>query len=330
MLGNERLFHGLLRLIETECDVNNKQRLQTKLSELLSGFNVKVYENYTEDTQEMAEKIEMFIQTKKLEGSSEHTVKGYKRELNNFANRIRKTTEQITANDVRTYLNDFCYLKKSSISTKLSILKSFFGWLIIEELINKNPTAKINPIKTDKQMPKSLTIEELELLREICITERERAILEVLYATGCRLAEITALNITDINYNNYTAKVTGKGGKEREIYFSFKAMYHLRKYLNTRQDNNRALFVGMRRPYERLNNRSIQKEITNIANRAGIVKDVTPHVLRHTFATLTLNNGAELSVIQSLLGHTSPATTQVYAQVTDEYKFTQYRKYLIQ
>ncbi len=118
---------------------------------------------------------------------------------------------------------------------------------------------------------------------------------------------------------------------KREVYFSFKAFYHLRKYLKSRKDNDPALFVTERRPYRKVSNRAIQRrEIKNIANRAGIKKSVHPHTLRHTFATLTLNNGADISTIQSILGHASPATTQVYAQLTEHRKREQYRKHLVQ
>ncbi|NNV04664.1 tyrosine-type recombinase/integrase, partial [Brevibacillus sp. MCWH] len=238
--------------------------------------------------------------------------------------------DEITAADIRVFLGRFSHLKLSSIAKKLSVLKSFFGWLVSEEIIQRDPTKKLKPPKQEKRLPKALTIEELEMLREACKTTRQRAFLEVLYATGCRLSEVQALNRSDINYQTLSCRVIGKGNKEREVYFSFKAMYHLRKYLMARTDNEPALFITERKPYRRLSKRGIQREIALIAENAGLGKKVSPHTLRHTFATLTLNNGAELAAVQALLGHEDPATTQVYAQLTDEKKREQHKKYLVQ
>jgi len=193
-----------------------------------------------------------------------------------------------------------------------------------------DPARKIKLPKKERRLPKALTVEEMERLREGCSTLRERAILEVLYATGCRLSEIYKLNRNDINRHSLSTKVMGKGSKEREVYFSFKAMYHLEKYLSSRQDDNVALFVMDRKPYERLSRRGIQREIVRIAKNSGLNKAISPHILRHTFAALTLNNGAELAAVQSLLGHSSPETTVIYAQLSEEKRREQHKKYLIQ
>lgn len=217
----------------------------------------------------------------------------------------------------------------SSLSSKLSVLKSFFGWLTNEELLLRDPTAKLKPPKQEKRIPQALTIEELEMLREGADSNRQRAFIEVLYATGCRLSEIHDLNIKDIDQQAMSARVIGKGNKERVVYFSFRAMYHLKKYINSRTDDDQALFVTIRKPYRRLSKRAIQREIEKVA-RQSKVKNVSPHTLRHTFATLTLNNGAELAAVQALLGHESPETTMIYAQLTEDKKHEAYKRYLVQ
>lgn len=198
-----------------------------------------------------------------------------------------------------------------------------------EEIISRDPASKLKPPKTEKRLPKALTIEELELLRESCQTVRQRAFIEILYATGCRLSEIHQLNRKDINVQSMSTNVIGKGNKEREVYLSYKAMYHLKKYLNSRTDDSEALMVSERQPYGRLSKRGIQREIKQIAKNAGLESKVSPHVLRHTFATLTLNNGAELVAVQELLGHSSPDTTLRYAKITEERKRDQHKKYLV-
>lgn len=307
----------------------NVEEVKSRLSLILSKYHVKKVEN-DEVHPDITEKINLFLSSKKLEGLSELTLEGYERDLNIFAKHVRKRVIDVTAADVRVYLAQFESNKMSTIGKKLSILKSFFSWLAGEEIIQRDPTIKIKPPKTEKLMPKALKIEELEMLRESCETDRERAFLEVLYATGSRLSEIHQINIDDINQQSMSFKVIGKGDKERVVYLSFRAMYHLNKYLNSRTDDCEALFVTERRPYRRLGKRGIQREIKVIASRAGLEHKVSPHVLRHTFATLTLNNGAELVAVQELLGHSSPDTTLRYARITEDRKREQHRRYLVQ
>lgn len=333
MVSNQSNTSLLLSQIITEvialCPNVNQTQLRMKIAGILSLYDVRLSQlpNINSD---IKEKIQLFLSAKKLEGLADSTLKSYQLELKIFAEKITNTIDNITTTDIRLFLGEFPHLKMSSVSKKLSVLKSFFGWLTDEEIIEKDPTRKIKTPKKEKRMPKSLTIEELEILRESCVTLRERALMEVLYATGGRLSEIQQLNRNDINWYIRSAKVVGKGDKEREIYFSFKAMYHLKKYLKSRDDLVPALFITERKPYRRLSNRGIQREINKIAKRSGIDKNVHPHLFRSTMATLTLNNGASLSAIQSLLGHSRPDTTQLYCQISDEVKREQYNKYLVQ
>ena len=307
----------------------NVEKTRGKLSRIISKYHIKKVEK-DEVHPDITEKIELFLSSKKLEGLSELTLEGYERDLNIFADHVKKKVEDITSADIRVYLASFKENKMSTIGKKLSILKSFFSWLTGEEIIQRDPTSKIKPPKTEKLMPKALKIEELEMLREACETDRQRAFLEVLYATGSRLSEIHQINKDDINQQTMSFKVFGKGDKERVVYLSFRAIYHLNKYLNGRNDDCEALFVTQRKPYRRLGKRGIQREIKAVAKRAGLDHKVSPHILRHTFATLTLNNGAELVAVQELLGHESPDTTLRYARITEERKREQHRRYLVQ
>jgi len=304
------------------------EKVKNKLSSILAKYQVKKVEQ-TEVHPDLTEKIELFLSAKKLEGLSKNSLDSYKLELRIFADKVKKRTIDISAADIRIFLAQYEHLKLSSVSKKLSVLKSFFGWLSAEELINRDPATKIKPPKEEKRLPKALTIEELEMLREACDTHRQRAFIEVLYASGTRLSEIHQLNIKDINKQTMSFTVIGKGNKEREVYLSFKALYHLNKYLKSRTDDCEALFVTERKPFRRLSQRGIQREIKKIARKAGIANKVSPHVLRHTFATLTLNNGAELVAVQELLGHSSPDTTLRYARITEERKREQHKKYLV-
>lgn len=326
--AGELLISEIVAFVSEFVPINVEQT-RNKLSAIIANYHINRVES-DEVHPDLQEKAKLFLASKKLEGLSPITLESYELELRIFSEKVKKRTEDISAADIRVFLAGFEHLKMSSISRKLSVLKSFFGWLTAEEILLRDPTAKLKPPKQEKRLPKALSIEELEMMREACQTDRQRAFLEVMYATGCRLSEVHDLNKSDINYQSMSCKVVGKGDKEREVYFSFKAMYHLRKYLMNRTDDDEALMVTERKPYRRVSKRAIQREIAKIASLAGLEKRVSPHTLRHTFATLTLNNGADIVAVQHLLGHSDPSTTQGYAVLSDERKREQHKKYLVQ
>ncbi|WP_096201881.1 site-specific tyrosine recombinase/integron integrase [Bacillus sp. FJAT-45350] len=325
--ANEMLISEVTGYISELVPINVEE-VKSRLSQVVAKYHV-TKPQVDEVHPDLTEKISIFLASKKLEGAAESTLDGYGRDLRIFADKVKKRTDEISAADIRGHLAEFHHLKMTSISKKLSVLKSFFGWLTAEEFLQRDPTAKLKPPKKEKRIPKALSVEELEMLREACMTVRQRAFVEVLYATGCRLSEVSALNIEDINFQSMSFKVFGKGSKEREVFLSFKALHHLKKYLNSRTDDIPALFITLRKPFRRLSNRAIQREISIIAEQSEVKKKVSPHVLRHTFATLMLNNGADIVGVQHLLGHSDPSTTQGYAVLSDEKKREQHKKYLV-
>ena len=197
-------------------------------------------------------------------------------------------------------------------------------------IITENPVLKIKPFKLKQYMVKALTIEELEIIREACNTPRQKALVEILYSTGCRLDEIVKVDLEDINWQDRSIKVIGKGNKQRLVFFSVRASIYLKKYIESRDDDCPALFVTERKPYRQLGGRQIQKEIAKIKNKAGFTKSLSPHIFRHTMATLMLNKGCPMSVVQELLGHENLSTTETYAKVTHEHKHQSYEKYFHQ
>ncbi len=319
----QQLLNQTLEVFSFYAD---EEDIKSRLGFIFSQYEIKPLPSF-DGHPDLQQKIQLFLSGKKLEGLSVITLKSYNLELGIFAKQVCKATTDITTTDIRLFLSQFQHLKQSSIAGKISVLKSFFGWLTSEELLDRDPTRKIKPPKKEKRLPKALGTEEFEMLREACITRRERAIIEVFYSTGCRLSELRELNKDDINWQNLTVNVIGKGNKERKVFISFKAAYHLKKYLAERKDANPALFVAERQPHQRLSNRGFQREIKTIAERSGIPKNVHPHILRHTFATDLLNNGAELAAVQALLGHENASTTQIYAVLSDERIESAHRKY---
>lgn len=319
-------INTIVTMLSPEID---EVRFHLLMEEVLANYNIE-RKTLVELENDIPEKIEMFIAAKRLEGLSEITLTNYRYELMNFANVFNKAAVQITTPDIRLYLGKKVGLKTSTVSSKLTVLKSFFGWMQREEIMLRDPTAKIPTPKKEQRLPKALTIEELEIVRESCETLRQRALIEVFYSTGCRLSELAQLDKDSINIQTLSAKVVGKGNKERVVYFSFKAMHHLRKYLKSRNDECEALFVTERRPYRRMTNRGIQYEVDKIEQKANIQKKLTPHVMRHTFATLSMDAGIELTDLQHLMGHSNPATTLIYGTVSEERKQAAYKKYHVQ
>jgi site-specific recombinase XerD len=300
--------------------------LAIRLEEVLCNYDIQ-RKSDLKLANDIPEKIEWYISSKKLEGLSAKTLKGYRAELMTFSKFCQKACVIVTTADIRSFLATYEKAKISTISQKLTVLKSFFGWLVKEEVILRDPTVKIKLPKIPKRLPKSLTIEELELVRESCQTLRQRALLEVFYSTGCRLSEIANMKLDDINLQSMSARVIGKGNKERIVYFSVKALHHLNKYLNSRTDDCQSLFVTERKPFRPMANRTIQQEIDAIEKQSKINKKLHPHVMRHTFATLSMDAGIELADLQHLMGHSDPATTLVYASVSEERKQQAFKKY---
>jgi integrase/recombinase XerC len=259
---------------------------------------------------------------------SVHTRRAYRQDLEEFRSFLQQdsaTALRVTEVDVlvlRRYLA--CLHRKNSRSTiarKLSALRSFFAYLVRQGVLTTNPGELIATPRQEKYLPKTLTVDEVFALIEqqggsellIC---RDRAILEVLYSCGLRIGELTSLNVDSIDYEQGLVWVQGKGGKERLVPLGRQARAALERYLDMRveaQDHD-ALFLNYRGG--RLSARSIERNFKQLLLKAGLVKDASPHSLRHSFATHLLDGGADLRAIQELLGHASLSTTQKYTQVS--------------
>lgn len=323
------LLNEITTVVKMASGYYDEIKLALYLDDLLSTYTIEVKDeiDVEESNQDL---LMMYVNAIKLENYSITTITNYQYELKRFINFIQKNLLRVTTADIRQYLAVQSHLKSGTIATKLTIISSFYNWLVQEEMLLKNPTAKIKTPKTPKRLREGLSIEELEIVRESCDTLRQRALIEVFYSTACRLSELRSLNIEDINWQDMSVIVFGKGSKERKVFLSFKALYHLKQYLKTRTDDCEALFVTERRPYRRLTNRGIQFQIDKIEQAAQVSKPLTPHVMRHTFATLAMDAGIELADLQHLLGHENPATTLRYAPVSEERKRDAFKKYHVQ
>lgn len=185
----------------------------------------------------------------------------------------------------------------------------------VEDNIRKSPMRKIKSLKIDKLRSRHpLTAEQLELVRDGCRGYKEKALVEFLVSSGCRVSEVAGLRVDDIDWRDRKCKVIGKGNKERTVYFSVRAKLMLQLYIAERRGGE-ALFASSRAPYEPLTDRGIEKMISKLGKRIGMERPLYPHLMRHTFASHALNCGMELTIIQHLLGHSDPKTTLIYAEI---------------
>lgn len=321
-----RLQSDLQTIVTTLSPEILQDTLALRLEEVLYRYHIE--HRASQDLEnDMQDKLELFLSSKRLEGLSEKTLKDYEMELRLFIQKNNKAVVQIQTPDIRTYLASLKNVQTSTLGKKLTVLKSFFGWMVREEILLRDPTAKIKTPKKKKRLPKGLSVEELALVRELCETKRERALVEVFYSTGCRLSELASMDKDRINMQDMSTTVIGKGNKERVVYLTWTAMYHLKSYLKSRDDDCDAVFITRRKPYRRMSNKTIQDEIDKIEQRANLKKKHTPHVMRHTLAQNMLDNGASLEEVQNILGHENIGTTQVYAQVSEERKQQAHKRY---
>lgn len=329
-MDNRKFINELVVNVRTLFPDLDETKLLIRVEEVVSNFEVesKLNQKLKED---LIENIKVYISSKRLEGLSELTLADYYRELVMVEYVVGKPTVQVTTADIRLYLASYEGNMMSTTAKKLSVIKSFFTWLVDEEIILRNPAARIKQMKQPKRLPKALTAIELEQLREACFSLRERAMLEVMYSTGCRLSEVANMSKKAVDWSTGSMSVIGKGNKERIVYLNPKAKYHLQKYLdecNFAEIECEFLFSTERRPYRQLKNKSIQDIIEKISTRTSIQKKVTPHVFRHTMATLAMENGIELGDLQQLLGHSNPGTTLRYAMVSEERKHNAHKRFV--
>ncbi len=310
--------------------LNNEQLIQLK--DILNKTMYKVVINKSEDTDRHKEydMIEMFISAKRIEGCSEKTLHYYKKTIESMVLGIKKTPPQITTDDLRRYLTNYQLQRKSSkvtIDNIRRILSSFFSWLEDEDFILKSPVRRIHKVKTAKIVKDTYTDEALELMRDNCTTVRDLAMIDLLASSGMRVGEMVALNRDDISFNERECVVFGKGSKERLVYFDARTKIHLQNYLNSRTDNNLALFVSLKAPYERLLTGGVETRLRELGRRLNLPK-VHPHKFRRTLATTAIDKGMPIEQVQQLLGHQKIDTTMHYAMVKQQNVKLAHRKYI--
>ena len=328
----ELFVEKVIDVTEEFLDNNQRIKLKEKLTEICLNYHIEILEqSQKQEIQKNNEDIlNKFISSKEIEGFSARTLKYYKDNITKMLDTVNLPVSEITTETLRNYLSNY---KNNSTAGMVTIdnirrtLSSFFAWLENEDYIVKSPVRRIHKVKAMKKVKETLTDENLEKLRDTCTNVRDLAILELLISTGMRVGELTRLNISDMNFQERSCIVLGKGNSEREVYFIAKSKMYIEKYLETRTDNNEALFVSLIKPYNRLGISGIEITIRNLGKEANINK-VHPHKFRRTMATMAIDKGMPIEQVQKLLGHIKIDTTMEYAMVNQNNVKNSHRKYI--
>ena len=297
-------------------------QLNSTLLQIVSKYTItEDGEKLHEDSATNERLLEVFLSAKQVEGCTTPTIKYYGSTIRQLFKKMPKKVVDYSTEDIRAYLAVFQRKNKSSkvtIDNIRRIFSSFFAWLEEEDYIK---------VKTGTQVKEVLTDENLEHLRDHCTEIRDLAIIDLLASTGMRVGELVKLNREDINFNERECIVFGKGNKERIVYFNARAKIHLQQYLATRKDRNKALFVSLAKPHNRLEISGVETRLRKIGKQAKIVR-VHPHKFRRTLATMAIDKGMPVEQVQRLLGHVKIDTTMHYAMVNQTNVKLSHRKFI--
>ena len=276
------------------------------------------------------EYLKMFLEAKQIEGCSERTIKYYRVTIEHLLKNVQNPIRKITTEMMREYLVDYQKINNCGKTTVDNIrrnISSFFSWLEEEDYILKSPMRRIHKIKTKKAVKNIITDEEIEKLRDNCRNLRDTAMIDLLYSTGIRVGELVKLNIEHINFSERECVVFGKGDKERKVYFDAKSKIHLKNYIESRTDNNPALFVTLNAPYDRLKISGVEIRIRELGRLLNLEK-IHPHKFRRTMATRAIDKGMPIEQVQKILGHSQIDTTMQYAIVNQNNVKASHRRYI--
>lgn len=325
----EELIEEVMQKMLSCIDNIQMKQLRQALEQTLNHYEVIVEENKTNNNDNDSF-IEKFIAAKRIEGCSEKTLKYYKTTIDSMVLSVDKNVQRIQTEDLRSYLTEYQDKNKSSrvtIDNIRRILSSFYSWLEDEDYIVKSPVRRIHKVKTASNIKETYSDEELEKLRDNCDTLRDLAMIDMLASTGMRVGEMVLLNRNDINFTERECVVFGKGDKERIVYFDARTKLHLKEYIDSRVDDNQALFVTLKKPYNRLTINGIEHRLRELGNHLNISK-VHPHKFRRTLATMAIDKGMPIEQLQRLLGHQRIDTTLQYAMVKQNNVKMAHKKYI--
>ena len=310
--------------------LNNAQveKLQEVLLHTLWDYDISLSDGKTKEQEQ--DLLALFLAAKRIEGCSEKSLKYYQATTQAMLDGIGKPIKEIVTEDIRQYLTNYQRERHSSrvtIDNIRRILSSFFSWLEDEDYILKSPVRRIHKVKTASNIKETYSDETLELMRDSCSEMRDLAMIDLLASTGMRVGELVLLNRDDVDFAERECVVFGKGDKERMVYLDARTKLHLQDYLESRSDDNPALIVSLKAPFNRLSIGGVETRLRELGRQLGVHK-VHPHKFRRTLATMAIDKGMPIEQLQQLLGHKRIDTTLQYAMVKQSNVKLAHRKYI--
>ena len=330
-MATEDILNDIVSEIKDVLSDKQMMQVSSSIKDVLAKYEInKKASNEERREKENTELLETFLSAKKIEGCSDKTIHYYQSSIVKLLKGLSKCIKEICTNDIRRYLADIQEkndLSKVTIDNLRRIFSSFFSWLEDEDYIAKSPVRRIHKVRTDTLVKEVLSDENIETLRDSCKESRDLAMIDLLLSTGVRVGELVKMNRDDIDFQERQCKVFGKGNKEREVYFNARTKIHLQRYLESRTDDNPALFVSLAKPHTRLTISGVEVRLRKMGKVVHIDK-VHPHKFRRTLATMAIDRGMPIEQVQKLLGHVRIDTTLHYAMVNQQNVKIAHRKFI--
>lgn len=317
MSDNQEFINKILVKLNTKLSLEDLHTVQNIVLSVSKDYDITIKKTEVALYQGFPIEAKEYLVSKKLEGLSQSSLDIYYYHLKKFFEYIHKPIKDITKVDVQFYLYNYEQNKNLSpayLENIRSVICIFFEWLTYNDYLDKNPCKSIKPLKLESTR-EPLTDIEIKSLRNMQLSLRDKAILEVMYSTGCRVSELINIKVNDINLVNRQISVVGKGNKPRKVFLNVKAYNSLCLYLNSNSHIVDYVFISSRKPYTKLSVRCVEDVISRMGKKANIISRVFPHRIRHTTATKALKNGMPLEYVKVMLGHKSVDTTLIYTKI---------------
>jgi len=320
------------RLLPVIPDPDRLNEILLQLDAVAAGYDFTLRCTDLIVSDGLPDAVRLYLATKSIQNLKKGTLSNYFSVLRDFFTYVRKPVDQVTAADARLFLawdKKTKGIKDGTVDHKRIVLNSFFEWCVDEEILRKSPMRHVQPLRIADPERLPMTAIELEKVRKSCQTLREKALVDFLYSTAARVSEVCALDLRNIDFTEHTVRIEhGKGDKGRTTYLNPEAEISLRAYLASRTDDCPALFVPARGEARHLKKKTVENEISRIVSRCELSVKVTPHVFRHTAASLALQRGMPIEQVQKFLGHARIQTTLRYAKVLDFEVKLNHQKYV--
>ena len=319
----ERIVNVINEMAEY-LDIAQLKKLQEVLLEQFADNAADKHDISNEDY------LRLFLEAKSIEGCSERTIIYYRTTAEHFLKNVDTPIRKVTTEQIRKYLVEYQKRNNCSNTTVDNVrrnISSFFSWLEEEDYILKSPMRRIHKIRSRQPVKTVISDENIEVIRDACTEIRDLAMIDLLYSTGIRVGELVNLNKDDIDFEQRECIVYGKGDKERKVYFDAKTKIHLQQYIQSRSDDDPALFVSLDAPHSRLRISGVEIRLREIGRRLNLDR-IHPHKFRRTMATRAIDKGMPIEQVQKILGHAQIDTTMKYAIVNQNNVKVSHQKYI--